>query len=114
MATMPVIPLDPDGFYQLRTAVEELALSLHHESRRRLLLPAVSGPPPAPAESVSADDVLTGTLGAVASAGRRLGQSGAGLGLGSHPLTMQFAGELVGVSPDGSQILLRVTVGNKA
>jgi hypothetical protein len=111
---MASTPLDPDGFYRLRTAVEELALSLRRESRRRLLLPAVSGPPPAPAESVSADDVLAGTLGAVASAGRRLGQAGAVLGLGSHPLTLQFAGELVGASPDGSRILLRVTAGEKA
>jgi hypothetical protein len=106
--------IDSNGFFELRTAVEELALSRHRESRRRLRLPDVSGPPPAPAESVSAADVLTGTLGAVASASRRLGQAGAVLGLGSHPLTMQFAGELVGASPDGSQILLRVTAGTKA
>ena len=33
------------------------------------------------------------------------------LDLGSHPLTMQFAGELVGASPDGSQLLVRVTAG---
>jgi len=108
------MPLDPDGFYQLRTEVEELALSWHRLSRWRLLFPSVPGSPPAPAECVRADDVLTGTLGAVASAGRRLSQTGAVLGLGSNPLTMQFAGELVGASPDGSQLLLRVTAGKTA
>lgn len=111
---MASTPLDPDGFYQLRTAVEELALSLHRHDRQRLFLPAVSGPPPSPAESVSADDVLTGTLGAVASASRRLGRAGAVLGLGGNPLTLQLDGELVGAEPDGSRLLLRVTAGNKA
>lgn len=103
------MPLDPDGFLQLRTAVEELALSEHRDPRWRWLFPTVFGSPPAPAECVNADDVLTGTLGAVASASRRLSQAGAVLGLGSNPLTMQFTGELVGALPDGSQILLRVT-----
>ena len=105
------MPLDPDPFFQLRTAVEELALSRHRGARSRLRFPTVPDSPPAPAECVSADDVLTGTLGAVASASRRLGQAGAALGLGSNPLTLQFAGELVGASPDGSQLLVRVTAG---
>jgi hypothetical protein len=107
------MPLDPDGFYQLRTEAEELALAVHHRCRKQLILPAVSGSPPAPAECVRAEDILNGTLGAVASASRRLSQEGAVLGLGSHPLTLQFVGALVGASPEGSQLLLRVTAGEK-
>jgi hypothetical protein len=100
--------VDPSLFYLLRAEVEELAMDLRRQVADRLHLPAVPGGPPSREEAVEAGEVLEATLGAVASATRRLGSAGVALGLSERPLEMQLSGELVGIAPETNEIRLRI------
>lgn len=83
-------------------------MALRRRVSGRARLPEVPGGPPPEDDVVELGDALAATLGAVAAAARRLGESGVSIGLGEHPLEIRLQGEIVAFSPETQEIRLRV------
>ena len=100
--------VDPIDFLVLRADVDALMQLSRRPAKVNALLPGISGKTWDEKEAVEVGDILRATLGAIASGTGRLRANAVALDLGSDPITMRFAGDLVNVSPGAAQIFIRV------
>lgn len=99
--------LHPSDLALLRAALEEAAREAAPEPKSHVSFPPLRGAI-RDEEAVEVGDALTAALGAVAGATRRLHSDNVAIDLGSEPLGLELAGELVGTSTDAERIFIRV------
>lgn len=102
-------PLNPLDFLYLQESVHDLERALKPFPVLDAVFPPVKGDTAGEDEKVELADVLTASLNAVDKATRNLRKQG--IAFAREPIEINLTGSLVGISPDGGRIIIKVKPG---